>query len=463
MSKDIHGDSSGKLTQPPEPIALREWTAREFADIYVRFYPQVLAQAKRYLTNHSQAEEVTQDAFLYLMTSLPEVDSEIGVLKLLKWKTRLLALDVISANSGAKFAPLDDELSLSSDAPQLSLQLERADDAAVVALALAKLEPRQREALIASLYEEKTTGEVAELLGINENATKQLIFRSKAAFKKALVGEAETQGLSLSQILSLAARKASRESGKYLAVASAMFLAFAISLGLVPNIDASDTQLASEPSRLYEPRAPLDLVKPIEAPSPNDGALSDPGLTQNEVSTAPDPEAIEESTQAKSESASAGATNLPQAPALASTEGATSSAIRLASLSPYLDLSVTKAEIVRGGTEFLPQAGNVLKIHSGVGLWAYVALDAASFDINAVGFEVMVDGARYFGSARSFGVATTESAFGYTLTYSATELFLIDADGNVFSEHELANSYVTISIEVNDFGEPLAANLFVNS
>ena len=240
------------LDENSQPLILRDWTAKDFANIYVRFYPHVLRQAKRYLTNHSQAEEVTQDAFLYLMTSLPEVDSEVGVLKLLKWKTRLIALDVIKANSGAKYAPLDDQLELSVDGSEMSLELERADDAAIVSLALAKLEPRQREALIASLYEEKATSEVASQLGLNENATRQLVFRAKSAFKKALVGEAETRGLSVSEILSVAARKASQDAGKYIYAASALLLVLAVSIGILPNLGNSDQQLVAEGSAVSE-------------------------------------------------------------------------------------------------------------------------------------------------------------------------------------------------------------------
>jgi RNA polymerase sigma-70 factor (ECF subfamily) len=231
------------LDEDSQPLVLRNWKAQDFANIYIRFHPHVLRQAKRYLTNHSQAEEITQDAFLYLMTSLPEVDSEIGVLKLLKWKVRLLALDLIKINSQASFAPLDNQPELSIDDSALSLELERADDAAIVALALAKLEPRQREALVASLYEEKTSSQVAAQLGLNENATRQLVFRAKAAFKKALVGEAETRGLTVSEIISVAARKASKEAGKYVSVASALLLVLAVSIGVLPNLANSPEQL----------------------------------------------------------------------------------------------------------------------------------------------------------------------------------------------------------------------------
>jgi len=76
------------LDENSQPLVLRNWSGQDFANIYVRFHPHVLRQAKRYLTNHSQAEEITQDAFLYLMTSLPEVDSETGVLKTFEMESK---------------------------------------------------------------------------------------------------------------------------------------------------------------------------------------------------------------------------------------------------------------------------------------------------------------------------------------------------------------------------------------
>ena len=90
------------------PAVLRDWTAKDFASIYVRFRPHLERHARRFLVNPSQVEEVVQDAFLYLMTSLPELDSELGVLKFLKWKVRLLCLDIIRVSSRVNQTPLDD-------------------------------------------------------------------------------------------------------------------------------------------------------------------------------------------------------------------------------------------------------------------------------------------------------------------------------------------------------------------
>ena len=258
------------------PVILQEWTAKEFASIYVRFRPHLERHAKRFLVNPSQVEEVVQDAFLYLMTTLPELDSEVGVLRFLKWKTRLLALDVIRANSRVSIAPLEDQPEFAANLPEVSQDIERADDAAIVSLALAKLPPRHREALIASLYEEKSAAEVSAQMGLSENAFRQLLFRARSSFKTALIGEAEASGLTVSQILSLAARKAAKDSGKYISAAGAFLLVLAVSIGVLPNIQgtqSSETVLSpvvtSEDSMPPVPPAESEDSEPlVEESSP---------------------------------------------------------------------------------------------------------------------------------------------------------------------------------------------------
>jgi RNA polymerase sigma-70 factor (ECF subfamily) len=134
--------------------------------------------------------------------------------------------------------------------PEMSLELERAEDAAIVSLALAKLQPRHREALIATMYEEKRAEVVAAQMGLSDNAFRQLLFRARSAFKKSLIGEAETAGLSMAEILSIAARKARAESGKYVSAAGAFLLVLAISIGVLPNLSGS---LAENQVALPEP------------------------------------------------------------------------------------------------------------------------------------------------------------------------------------------------------------------
>ena len=229
-----------------KPVKLAEWSAQDFSSIYLRFRPHLERHARRFLNNPSQVDEVVQDAFLYLMVSLPELDSEIGVLRFLKWKTRLLALDVIRASGRAYINSIDDVQEPESKDPEVSTHLEQQDDAAVVRLALSKLNPRHREVLIASMYEEKTTEQIAAQVGLSENATRQLIFRARAAFKKALIGDIDTTGMSAAAILSVAARKAASEGKKVGAAALTLIALVVMSLTAFPGLTRPATQQMAE-------------------------------------------------------------------------------------------------------------------------------------------------------------------------------------------------------------------------
>ena len=220
-------------------VCLKDWSAQDFATIYVRLRPHLINHARKFLREETQAEEVVQDAFLYLMTALPELDSELGVLRFLKWKTKMLCLDIIRASQiglNTNLMPLPDDI---VDETQPQDSLERADDAAIIRLALAKLSARHRQALIATLYEEKSHEEVAREMGVGQNAFRQLLFRARASFRQALVGEAEIEGKSVAEILSVAARKVA--SARNVVVVTMLFLAtVAISPMLNNNIQMAD-------------------------------------------------------------------------------------------------------------------------------------------------------------------------------------------------------------------------------
>lgn len=185
-------------------IKTRNWTASELTGFYVRYRPQVEAHARRYLSDAHAVEDVTQDAFLYLMTALPELDSEIGVLRFLKWKTQMLCLDLIRHSAAGSRRELPLEQFDFPSGNELSETIEQADDAAIVRLALSQIPQRHREALVAAVFEEKSARLAATEMGLSENAFRQLLLRARKSFKKAFVGEAAAASLSVSQALKLA-------------------------------------------------------------------------------------------------------------------------------------------------------------------------------------------------------------------------------------------------------------------
>ena len=271
-------------------VKLAEWTAQDFSSIYIRFRPHLERHARRFLSNPSQVDEVVQDAFLYLMVSLPELDSEIGVLRFLKWKTRLLALDVIRASGRAYINSIDDVPEPESADPEASSYLEQQDDAAVVKLALSKLNPRHREVLIASMYEEKSTEQIAAQVGLSENATRQLIFRARSAFKKALIGDVDTTGMSAAAILSVAARKAASEGKKVGAAALTLIALVVMSLTVGPALNRNPDNMATP---LVEPTQSSNPVEPSASASPSPSASEQ----EPEATASPSPS----STPAKSQ------------------------------------------------------------------------------------------------------------------------------------------------------------------
>jgi RNA polymerase sigma-70 factor (ECF subfamily) len=292
LDEESDDEFGAPITKDHNSVKLAEWSAQDFSNIYVRFRPHLERHAKRFLRNPSQVDEVVQDAFLYLMVSLPELDSEIGVLRFLKWKVRLLCLDVIRASGKAYLHSIDDVAEPIANDPEVSSYLEQQDDAAVLRLALSKLTPRHREVLLASVYEEKSTLEIAGQVGLTENATRQLIFRARAAFKKALLGEdVNTDGMTAAAILSVAARKAAAEAKKVGAQAMVFALFLMIAIGgfislngrsntgqTVAEGPGSSSQPSAEPSASASQNA-APANKPVAKPSASASAVANSGTS----------------------------------------------------------------------------------------------------------------------------------------------------------------------------------------
>ena len=450
------------------PAVLKDWTAADFASIYVRFRPHLERHARRYLVNPSQVEEVVQDAFLYLMTTLPELDSEVGVLKFLKWKTRLLCLDVIRINSRAKFAPLDDQPEMVADTPEMSLELERADDAAVVSMALAKLQPRHREALIASIYEEKSTEVVADQLGLSENATRQLLFRARSAFKKALIGEVETAGMSAGQILSVAARKAAAESGKYITAAGAFLLVLAVSIGVLPNLNQTTTsELATAPTETSQPQATQAQpeAEPAQnAPEPEEQPAAEPAASQAQTSQVI-PEATEQPATEQLVIEQVAQVSAPAAEPVAANEP--EPIFSEVSLASILDTNVTQAGYYTNSyasSDFLSAGfrGSSVEVFGGTGISAFLDLDIANRTVFNVVYQMWVDGKRYYAVAENSSTVTNPVGSGYEVVLRASDFWVVDDSGNVFDQSPLANAVSTVRLSFDSDGNPVNASMKVS-
>ena len=439
------------------PAVLKDWTAQDFASIYVRFRPHLERHARRFLTNRSQVEEVVQDAFLYLMTTLPELDSEVGVLRFLKWKTRLLALDVIRANSRASFSPIDDQPEFAANLPEMNDSLEQADDAAIVSLALAKLQPRQREALIATLYEEKSAEVVAAQMNLSDNAFRQLLFRARSAFKKALVGEAETAGKTVSQILSIAARKAAAESGKYISAAGAFLLVLAIAIGVIPNLsnDVVSDQVALPEPTITSPETPVAEtetgVPPTEDPGPGAEAVETQVVATNtQLTIAPASNFTPKPRPA------------PTAEAIAQKQAET--AMRNALSVTTVKMLSREGQVSVDATVSNANQGTVTLAGSN-GLKAIISYDLSSTrGVSGAWISFDVSGTTFVaGTKVDHAEKTVNSDGSVTLTYLATDLLVGDTSGTygylAIGDTRVSSSAVKVVVTLSAEGQIVSSSL----
>lgn len=436
-----------------ETVVLREWTAQDFSRAYVRLRPHLEKHASRFLRDPSQVEEVVQDAFLYLMTALPELESEIGVLRFLKWKTKMLALDLIRLNARYSVTPFEDyEHHLAeSNHEDLSLELERADDSAVVSLALAKLSPRQRKVIVETQLLEKPLETVAQDMGLSNNALRQLLHRARAAFKLALVGEADVSGLSASVILSLAAKKAARESGKLVAGASAFLLAIAgvASIGLA-SLDFQQT------ASVLRPPGERSLLVPSQNPTQPEQSMTGAEKSVPEPDEIVVASRLEASNSSKSTGLEPGQ-DLPAGPPDVSSaipaspdESAEALAAGVEEFLTVIDFASDAGFAVKGDSDHLLVGRDGLSASFGIDGQAESPVQFVYLTIQLPVGEVI--------AVPTNGLAVWEEADGQSvLHYAATDFIVGDfsgAFGNAASTStSFVNSSLLVSFEISEHRE----------
>ena len=229
--------------------------------------------ANSVVKNPSVAEEVVQDAFLYLMTASVELPSDLDALRFLKWKTRMLSLDIVRAKShsmSTSFEPGQEELE--SEDPDPALVIERMEEAAIVSQALAKLSPKQREALLGTLLQDKSQSDMATEMGISPTAFRQLLFRARTSFKAKLEEILAARGLEFSDIFSIAVRKAKKSRPaleKILFVALALAVPFGLAAGQFNSQPTLVMQSElSSPNEVSEARLPSAATEQIAGEQP---------------------------------------------------------------------------------------------------------------------------------------------------------------------------------------------------
>jgi RNA polymerase sigma-70 factor (ECF subfamily) len=275
------------LADSPEAQPDRLITASDFPSLYVRHRSALRTYARRYLSDAHDIEDVVQETYLKLFLAIPELETE---LQALAFSRRVLTNLCIDRYRAAKRRPsvinLDTGVveEVGADT-ELADPVVRAEDAALVRQALARLSPLHRSALVKREIEEKSLAVIATELGIPEHSVKHLLFRARRAMRKLLVGSSvdpETP-MTTVQVLSVANRRAGArvvQTGHYVVIVL-VFLA----IGVVVSRTA--------PSQLWLSDGPVSgssqLPAAGEPTQPGQGSLPSPAGSSASRGSTPAP------------------------------------------------------------------------------------------------------------------------------------------------------------------------------
>jgi RNA polymerase sigma-70 factor (ECF subfamily) len=300
------------------------------------------------------------------------------------------------------------------------------------------------------LYEEKPQEVVAAQMGLSENAFRQLLFRARSSFKKSLIGEAETAGLSMSQILSIAARKAAAESGKYISAAGAFLLVLAISIGVLPNLSPTVTE------------------QTVSQPEPTAAALAPETLPEEPV--APEVEApVVEAEPETTPAVIAATVSVNQASAPQVEPRLDTRAIYLSTMQPLMSaktLNQLSGTEVSGVENF---SSGEIAVRNSAGLKAIVNYDLdTERGIQSVWFEFKLGDVLFYAVPRTWLAEKQIDSQGRTVLFlGATDLVVGNADGKlgnlVVENSVLGNGKIRLQITLDSNQSPVTSSLTIRS
>lgn len=176
----------------PEPRLLEQalgGDAVAFAEVYRRYAPRVYGFCLARLLSPDAAEDACQETFARLLSADPASVRALG--PWLFGVARHVCVDIVRRGRGADPLPDEELISDQQERTAEDVAFSRAD-ARRVLLALRRLHPRYRTALVMREVHGLPVREIAEALDITEGAAHTVLSRARDAFGKAY---AEVLGL----------------------------------------------------------------------------------------------------------------------------------------------------------------------------------------------------------------------------------------------------------------------------
>lgn len=177
---------TGDGAEPEDAALLRAYAGGDLSAaraLTARLAPRALVQAGRMLGDRAEAEDVAQEAFLRLWRTAPGWRGEARVGTWLHRVAYNICIDRLRRRDRGH-AELPDDLV--DPAPGPAQDRQRAQVAAAVRRALARLPERQRAAIALVHYQELGNVEAAGILGVSVEALESLLARGRRALRERL-------------------------------------------------------------------------------------------------------------------------------------------------------------------------------------------------------------------------------------------------------------------------------------
>jgi RNA polymerase sigma factor (sigma-70 family) len=279
-----------------------DWTVADLASLYSEYRTSLVSQARRMLRSDSEANEVVQEAFIKFILAAPELDTKERALAYMRATINNLSLNVIRARgSRPNLVVLDDATAEVEAAWQVdgdhSAAVSAAEDAAIIKLALSKLSPAERAALVMWEMEGRSTSEIASELGIKESAVRHTVSRARASLRRVLSELVidEERGLTALDMLSTSYKKAVEIAQKSSKVALSLllvvtaFLGFNSLTGNEGNVQVNDLAI-STPATVQDeavtPAAPVVVEQTQQVSQKSTGITVEEFNDQMDISMA---------------------------------------------------------------------------------------------------------------------------------------------------------------------------------
>jgi RNA polymerase sigma factor (sigma-70 family) len=259
------------------PATTNEWTVADLASLYSEYRLSLISQARRMLRSDSEANEVVQEAFIKFILAAPELDTKERALAYMRATINNLSLNVIRARgSRPNLVALDSDTSAERLAEiavenyiPADVSMSAAEDAAIIKLALSKLSPAERAALVMWEMEGRSTSEIAAELGIKETAVRHTVSRARASLRRVLSELVidQERGLTALDMLSTSYKKAAEIAQKSSKVALSLllvvtaFLGFNSLTGNEGNVQVNDLAISTPATVQEEPVTPAASVE----------------------------------------------------------------------------------------------------------------------------------------------------------------------------------------------------------